>query len=351
MKKYIFILFSLLFCACSENEILNTVDSELTPEDSIITVKLNIVGDVQTSETPLSRASTEYSDVMGIIIYNGKSIFASGLFDCWENISLNLKAGNKYDVYCTKISDAKNTLKDHWRSTYSGGKSYYYKTCPPFFPHEMNGTYSKLLLSTYENYNILFYGGIVNAYGENIGMSVSSLRDGQVYYYVAANPNNSDKLTSCAPIERFYGEVTDYTPTVDGVLELPLKRVSFGLKVKVSGITDGSVSVTCKNNYNTFYSNSNITSNIESEGQLFSMYNIYDAWQYADTDYQEPVELSVVWTRGNGIVQDLGTKTAYVKRNVMNIIKVRLSKNDTDVDVDVDPEEGDMGGKEEDLSN
>ena len=319
MKKYIFILFSLLFCACSENEIINAIDSELTQEDSIITVRLNIVGDVQTSETPLTRAKeTESTDVMGIIVTNGNSNFAYGLFDCWDNLSFRLKAGTKYNFYCTMITDAKNKLS--W-STYRYS--------------EITDEYPFYLFS--KSYNLKFHSNDKYPY-------VSRLKDGRsVIPGKVAQYNN--------PIERFYGEVTDYTPTVDGVIDLPLKRVSFGLKVKVSGITDGSVSVTCKNNYNTFYSNSNITSNIESEGQLFSMYNIYDAWQYADTDYQEPVELSVVWTRGNGIVQDLGTKTAYVKRNVMNIIKVRLSKNDTDVDVDVDPEKGDMGGEEEDLSN
>lgn len=330
MKKYIFILLSLLFCACSENEIINAIDSELTQEDSIITVRLNIVGDVQTSETTMTRAQTESTDVLGILVYNKDKMFASGLFDCWDNISLNLKAGSKYDIYCTIITDAKNKLA--WYR--NGGVRHYWNKYPFYFQHYSGDAYLNN-----------FYYGKGDTYSYYIRASKDIFRSGFV------SVKDYDTSDYCAPIERLYAEVLEYAPTVDGVIDLPLKRVSFGLKVKVSGITDGSVSVTCKNNYNTFYSNSNITSNIESEGQLFSMYNIYDAWQYADTDYQEPVELSVVWTRGNGIVQDLGTKTAYVKRNVMNIIKVRLSKNDTDVDVDVDPEEGDMGGEEEDLSN
>lgn len=330
MKKYIFILFSLLFCACSENGILNSIDSELTQEDNIITVRLNIVGDVQTSETPMTRAQTESTDVLGILVYNKDKMFASGLFDCWDNISLNLKAGSKYDVYCTIITDAKSKLS--WYKT--GGKLYYWNVYP-FRLYQGQ-------LQSYD-YNNIYY--LTYTYADDHLTDKDRFQSGLVSF------NKYNEGQYCTSIERFYGEVKDYTPTVEGVLDLPLKRVSFGLKVKVSGITDGSVSVTCKNNYNTFYSNSNITSNIESEGKLFSMYNIYDAWQYADADYQEAVSLSVVWTRGNGIVQDLGTKTAYVKRNVMNIIKVKLSKNDTDVDVDVDPEEGDMGGEEEDLSN
>lgn len=319
MKKYIFILFSLLFCACSENEILNTIDSEVTPEDSIITVSLNIVGDVQACETPITRVTEQLSsqDVLGIVVSG--SHYVLGIFNSWSNLDLKLKAGRQYNIAYTLIKDAKTKL------AWTNGWNYY-----PFY------------FTDYHPWNEFIYYESLTSFNSKIE---SRLRDGGV-----SISNYQDRSYSQA-IDRFYGEVTNYTPTVDGVLELPLKRVSFGLKVKVSGITDGSVSVTCKNNYNTFYSNSNITSNIESEGQLFSMYNIYDAWQYADTDYQEPVELSVVWTRGNGIVQDLGTKTAYVKRNVMNIIKVRLSKNDTDVDVDVDPEEGDMGGEEEDLSN
>ncbi len=326
MRKILIFLFSLLLMACSENEILNNIDTESMLEDSIFTVKINVVGDVLTSETPLSRALTESTNVMGIIVYQNDQKYTSGLFDCWDNISLKLKAGSSYSIYCTMITDAKNVL--NWRSE----RDNYYWNYYPFYHDHGNG----------RDYNIFNYGR--EAYATKDRLSDGRTTDKKRYTSYGSGGY-------CGQVERFYTQVTDYIPTVDGVLDLPLKRVSFGIKVKVSGITDGSVSVTCKNEYNTFYSNSNITTNMESEGNLFSMYNILDAWKYADTDYQEAVSLQVIWTRGNGIVQDLGTKTAYVKRNVMNIIKIKLSTNDSDVDVDVDPEEGDMGKEDEDLSN
>lgn len=323
MKIFFYLIIaSILFTACSQSDdILDSIVNE-NSSDSIIIIGINLTGDIALEESILTRSETESTDLIGIQVYKNGAYYCYGLFDCMQDVKIALKAGYSYKFECTEIKDGKELLFND--------RDYHY-TGSPFG------------LGVYNRWN-----GCDNSFHYNSSMGMEDLHSNGI---TPKGVSWYTKVGYCKPFDRFYGEVTDYTPTVDGVLDLPLKRVSFGLKVKVSGITDGSVSVTCKNNYNTFYSNSNITSNIESEGQLFSMYNIYDAWQYADADYQEAVELSVVWTRGNGIVQNLGTKTAYVKRNVMNIIKVRLSKNDTDVDVDVDPEEGDMGGEEEDLSN
>lgn len=43
--------------------------------------------------------------------------------------------------------------------------------------------------------------------------------------------------------DRFYGELTDYVPTKEGVANIDLKRTAFGLKFIVNPPVDGTLSV------------------------------------------------------------------------------------------------------------
>lgn len=316
MKKYMFMLFAALAVAgCSQDDSL----LEEEPKSEMVTVSLNLGGDITSEESPITRADTESRDLIGITVYKGTQKFAYGIFDNLNDVTVNLLTGAKYRFKCTLIKEAKDKLYFNTQSETSTSR--FYNTYP-FYRWE------KLCNSPFT------YSTSFNDY-----LDAS---------YVSITKSWSNDY--CSAIDRFYGEVNDYTPTVNGVVNIDLKRVSFGLKVKVSGITDGSAAVTIKNNYNTFASLSGLSTAYEGAGEMFSMYNITDAWKYADIDYQEQIQVSVVWTRGIGIKQDLGTKTINVKRNAMNIVHIKLSSDDSDVDVGVDPEEGDMGDEDEDLN-
>lgn len=316
MKKYMFMLFAALAVAgCSQDDSL----LEEEPKSEMVTVSLNLGGDITSEESPITRADTESRDLIGIAVYKGTQLFACGIFDNLSNVTINLLTGAKYRFKCTLIKEAKDKLYFYTTAENSLYRFYY------TFPFQ--------------------YQTICNQWFYTIKSTQSEFLD---VSYVSIT--KSDSKDYCRAIDRFYGEVNDYTPTVNGVVNIDLKRVSFGLKVKVSGITDGSAAVTIKNNYNTFASLSGLSTAYEGAGEMFSMYNITDAWKYADIDYQEQIQVSVVWTRGIGIKQDLGTKTINVKRNAMNIVHIKLSSDDSDVDVGVDPEEGDMGDEDEDLN-
>lgn len=308
IKKYLFIMLAVVgFVGCQQDEAYSDEAQE------VITVSLKLNGEISTDESPITRADTESRDLIGIAVYKGTSEFAYGIFDNMNDVKINLLAGNKYQFKCTLIKDAKDILYFNGDETSKYRFSYTY-------PFHVGNIYC------------------------NAPFRYGSFDDCVQCKYVSTDYNSK---TYCAKIDRFYGEANEYTPTVNGVVNIDLKRVSFGIKVKVTGITDGSVDVTCKNSYNTFVSQTGLTSNFESSGKMFSLYNIIDAWQYADSDYQEQIQVSVVWTRGVGIVQDLGTQTVYVKRNAMNIVHIKLSSDDSDVEVGVDPEDEDMDDEEE----
>jgi hypothetical protein len=157
----------------------------------------------------------------------------------------------------------------------------------------------------------------------------------------------SNLTKRCAEIDRFYGEINDYTPTVDGVVNLDLKRVSFGIKVKVSNIIDGNVTVKCYNSSRTFINETGLTSDYETVGKIFAMQDIYSAWQYASS-YIENITLEVIWNRGVGVTQSW-KKTIQMKRNAMNVIRIKLGAGDNDNGVGITPEQGEMGNEEEDI--
>ncbi len=313
MKYFIMTIWAammLFMVGCSQEEI--TSSSEENAE--IIPVKIALGGDlIQTEESPLSRAETDSRDLYGIQVYKDGSHFAYGMFDKTEQININLLAGGTYKFVCTAIKDGKDLLYKN-----SAGRYIYY----PFIGGgELYGLVNDFVYSKVYTYGDLAYG--------RVSMS------GDVNGY------------ACRAINRFYGELDNYTPSVNGIVNLELKRVSFGIKVKVSNITDGDVSVKCYNDYNTFVDVSGLTSNYESEGAFFSMANVYDAWQYA-SNYLENITMVVTWNRGVGVTQSW-TKTIQVKRNVMNTIRIKLGADDSDIGVGVTPEGGEMGDEEEEI--
>lgn len=314
MKKYIFLLaVAFTLFGCSQDEANDNQESD------IITVSLKLNGEIMSSESPITRADTESRDLIGITVYKGTNKFAYGIFDNMNDVKINLQAGSKYRFKCTLIKDAKDKL---YFSTSDEMSSYRFSQTNPFK--------CQLRCNNPFSYSTSFSDYLSNSYVSIKGEYTSDY---------------------CTNIERFYGELSNYTPTVNGVVNIDLKRVSFGLKVKVTGITDGSVNFTCNNSYNTFDSQTGLTANYEGTAKMFSLYNIYNAWQYADADYQEDVNVSVTWTRSVGVTEDLGTKTVKVKRNALNIIHIKLTANGDGAGVGVQEEARVMSNESETFGN
>ena len=284
------------FSACGSDEII-VGQEEPEKELKEYTVSLKMVGEVTTSESPLARAETESTDLYGVQVYRKESgstsysYFAYGLFDNVSDMKINLLEGSAYKFVVLLIKKGKNIVTND-NGSYGG----------PFLRYA--GTNSGTATVECTNYFIYgttfyysFYGG-----GLSTGLSYS---EGDTYY----------------------GEVYDYTPSVNGTVKIGLKHTVFGLQYAVTGITDGTVSVTIKKDNHDFFKKTDIAADYTSEEKIISFYDVYNAWQYAD-NYTENLTVSLSWTRGIGMVQDLGTKTIQVKRNVMNVVRIQLGAND-----------------------
>lgn len=306
-------LVSAIFFGCSKSNVgLNSNN-----ESKAVVVSLSFNGDINSEDSPLTKATSD--DLYGVRIneIGGDNKLLAGLFDNVDNITAVLYTNKKYNITCTMVKGGKRILP-----SFSGGYA------QPFLRRSEAGLYK-----------IPTDIGV----GFTEGLWFVGLDSSYVFLDPYASPvtqgdgSLSDKYPA---VYRFYGKLTNYTPTE--YTKITLKCTSFGLRYKVTGVTDGSVSVVIKNSSKTFFSNDGITADFTSEDKIFSFHDIIKAWQYADT-YTETVNLAVVWTRG-AFVQDLGNVDVTVKRNAMNTINISLKSSTSNAGFGITKDATPMGG-------
>lgn len=311
--------------------------------DCIVTI--NTVGEITTSEEDLTRASASLNDLYAVQVYKDGSRFAMGIFDDVSKMQLNLKTGSTYDVRMCMVKDAKSYLKDYFSLTNNGLKCLQYyginEATGPFKVYLNGNNGSDYYLCT----NKFFYNsnGYYLYYSDASDTSYSS-KSNSLFELTRIRNGNLLNVNYPTCTDWFYGEVNKFAPNGEAVtMNMELKRVGFGLKYELSGVTDGEVTVKVYNDTRTFINNTTNTSSYASDEQFITFYDTYSAWQYAD-NYTENMTVSVVWKRGIGVTQDLGTKTIQVKRNCLNNIRIKLSSDDKGAGLLLQTEdEGSMG--------
>ncbi len=303
--------------------------SPINPEGDLVLVNLSLNGEIDVEKSPLTKAFTS-NDLIGIQVYQGSSDYAYGLFDDVSKMSIYLHTGKTYKFVCTVVKDGKslvyswnsNTTSDDKLPIGSSGttvkivrKKGQYSI--PFI-NNISGTYvnteySEAYLSTYD------YSGteIGNAFQYSSTEHFVCLQYGRI-------ETSRKTYTNYPHTDRFYGEVSGYKPSSNDFLSIPLKRVGFGLTLSVSGITDGEVDVTIKNSDRTFANETGITQDTVFGVSMWSFFDLASAYQYAD-NYAENFTVGVIWKRGVGVTQDLGSKVVQFKRNTVNLVKINLS--------------------------
>ncbi len=306
---YFALLFSCIaFVGCSKVMDENDLDNE----DRVL-VKLNFTGEVNTDESPMTKAFSS-GDLLGIQVKEGSNYYAYGLFDDPSKVSIYLHSGKTYSIECNLVKEGKSRL------TYSSG---YYIT----INNKRTYIYGVGARVGADGYGLPFLQRMSN------NVSVTPLSNSFTYssdvYLKTLNSGQltigSDKVSTIYSNARvFYGKRDNIIGGKESSIPLELKSGSFGIKLSVSGITDGNVTVTIKNSVQTFHTNSNITQDTEFGTTIWTFYDLASAWQYAD-NYAENFTVGVVWNRGVGVTQDLGTKTVQFKRNAVNHVKINLS--------------------------
>ena len=324
MKKLyvIAIIAAAFFPACTKEYM-----PEVNPDGEKVLVHINLGGEIDVEEMPFTRAFTS-DDLIGVQVYQGSDYYAYGLFDDVSKMNIYLHTGKTYKFVCSVVKNGKNLVYKATNSSVlntsipvgatSSTSTVYYVSGQYFLPFiAKDGSLCTRPLSNHFNYYSSVY--FTNLQYGRLSTSLSS----HLKYPKA---------------DRFYGEVSGFTPSNGNALSIPMKRVSFGISFSVSGITDGNVTVTIKNSDQTFHSNSGISQDTQFGTTTWSFFDLKSAWQYAD-NYAENFTVGVVWKRGVGVTQDLGTKTVQFKRNAVNNVKINLNTSTRSSEVAISLEE------------
>lgn len=283
--------------ACSNEEVEN-----IPPEkSSVYTVSLGFSGDIDVSQEPLTRA-TSTNDIYGINVYYDKDkdgdikdVYAYGLFDNKEDMIISLLSGHKYKFECSLVKDGKQTLYygQAFGQKYSG-------FCYPFQTNLTNSTMLK------------------NEFVLGTSEYLTGIKSGKAHISSTTAPSTFN-ATACASVNRFYGETSDYIPTVGGQVMIALKRVVFGAKFIITGVKEGTLTASCG------FWDKTTTTDDEGTATIYSFSDIYDCWKNEST-YSAKLNLSFKSDRENGPVL-YKSYTITFKRNVLTTVKINVSSD------------------------
>ena len=191
MKRFVFFfpLIALFLYSCDKNE----QSQNTLPKEYIVSV--GCAGEItNVAVEDLTRAG-ESNDLYAIQVYSDDKKYAYGLFSSLDGVSIRLFEGSRYKFVATLIKDGA-TLLYHSDNQYD-------------LPLTLSSGKSSIGTGFHYSDDV-FYTDLTLGYSKLNSTS-------EVY----AHPN----------LDRFYGQVSDYTPNDEGRVTIDLKRVSYGLKV------------------------------------------------------------------------------------------------------------------------
>ena len=299
----------LMATSCSEGDSVAP-----RPASEEYTVSFSIGGEIDVTTEPLSRAEAS-TDAYALNVYYDKEgdgvqndIYAYGLFDNVADMTITLLSNHKYKIYCTLIKDAKNTLYygQAFGNTYSG-------YCYPFQTNVSNSTLvgNSFIIGT-------------SNYFTGLGSSKTHLAS-------LSSPSTSNYSTY-PKVNRFYGETSDYVPVPNGTIDIYLKRVVFGAKFVVSGVTEGTLTVKAGDFYLYTYSKDNAGSE--------TIYTFPDVAGVYSNDLPLVATISMNYDSHRGVLWDLSqSQNVQFKRNVMTTVNIQLRPDLSGANLSITEEE------------
>lgn len=380
MKKILLFALPLLamcIVSCNRVEIDATAGTEDTPQSvgERVNVSFAFKGDITIEESPLSKAAgeeTESTDLYGISVYYDKErdgnindVYGYGLFDNIADMNISLLTGYKYKFVCSLVKDGKNEVAFNiygfdYGSDYTKTQGYCLPFCnSPQYYREDSFNYSYPPYNSYSFYptpveNEFILGSSYHLTGLGKGGTHNFKAGKETIYGTKIHrwTYDNDGYKQYPETDRYYGETTDYVPTEGGVVSIEMKRCVFGMKLNVTGVTDGSLTIffddessnsSTSNSYAYFFYD-DITSDYSTEEAIYTFEDIYQCWSDAmlGNTYYKNMYMHVIWERGNSVTQTLETKQVSFKRNVLTTVNVTLNGASDENGFNLDIESGEM---------
>lgn len=299
---YLFLIGVLFSCGGSGEEELNPEEPDVNSEPKEYIVSLGMTGEIEVSESPLlGRASSD--DLYGIQVYSisptsiSPSCYAWGIFDDKSKMQIKLLSGYKYNFQATMIKNGKKLI--------SSNDGLYSAPFNDFLTNEFS------------------YEGAMS--GVQNGMAC--LEPEGMYYH---HPN----------IDRYYGEIEDYSPIENGSISIDMKRVVYGLKFVADGLTEGKLKISVVGSPDLYITHGE-NNEIES---IFSLANGgANGSKWIADDYSEIIEVSVTWEKSDGTdVQIIKSNNVTVKRKYMTTITIKVKDSSVNNGVEINQEPGNL---------
>ena len=272
----------------------NPSEQPNTPtEPEYVTVSLGLNVGLDCEYEPLTRAE-ENNDLYGIQVYStpvpatenaGWTMYAYGLFDNVDNLTIKLIRGYEYKFETIMVKDGKNKIEQ----ANAGGYGH------PFMHEFISSNYTWTTLSTSFIY-------------DKLGMSEWG-REG-LYDYLN--------------VELYYGELVGYIPgDSDSKATIELKRTSFGAKFIAKGdyAENGTLEIFMNESSQPQFTLNLAEGNEISE--IFSFKKVRAAW--LDENYTEIVPVTLRIAYSDGTSAPLGTHDITFKRNTTTVVNVDLT--------------------------
>ena len=302
----------------------NLSNNETEEEAEYITLSLGISGDGNGTET---RSDSDVH-LYGInVFYDSKkdgnidTHYAYGLFDNKQDMTIQLLSGYKYRFSCTMVKNGKSLLYcgQYGSNTFSG----YAK------PFQTDSSPSTKLSNAFV-YGTTYLSGIATG---TATLKSSTSSTGYVEHTIPS-------------IERYFGQVTDYTPIVGGTVVIPLKKTVFAARFIIASVPEGTLSGSCsiKPDKTSYYDGTEIsawsgsTNNViyDSGAKIYSYPDVYDCWKNEST-----LNSTVTWDFTSSTFNQWnqsGTKAVSFKRNVLTTVTIACTPDNAKGSIVLDEE-------------
>ena len=313
MKRVYTLLWLSLLMLCTsgcQKTDINVVEHEP------MTVSLNLTGDfeVDVTQDPLTRAAST-DDAYALNIYYDKEgdgsvndIYAYGLFDNVADMTITLLSNHKYNIYCSLIKNAKNTI--YYGQAFNNAYSGY------AYPFQTNASNSTL---------------IGNAFIIGTSTYFTGLGSGNTHLASTTSPSTSNYV-KYPKVNRFYGVTKGYVPVPNGTIDIYLKRIVFGAKFVVTGVQDGKLSLSAGEFYSATYSNDHAGTET-----IYTFPNVSDVYS---NDLPLVATISLNYDSNRGSLWDLSTsQSVQFKRNVMTTVNINLNPDLSGASLSITEEE------------
>lgn len=279
-------------------------------EPKIYNVKLDLSGEINVSQNPLTRIEIEDNDLIGVTIQLDNTIpYAYGLFDNLEDITIGLSSDHEYKFIVQIIEDGKEKLG---HEELLDGDITYFAYGSPFRRDNGGPLDSRYICTPVTNEFVLSGSGFW-------GAPAYDLADGRSHHEAKG-------------LNYYYGEVTYFVPSEDNLTaSVYMKHNIYGLRIEVGQFFDeGTIKATLSDKGESYLCD--LYEFTPDNRIVEDTYAHYWGGGYYNTDDLTKLfvdrDVTFEWTKADGSVVTWRTERVRFNRLKQTVIKLEKAESE-----------------------